>query len=122
VSRPKASAEVIANLDYTKRLGYESKEMLQKGHLRCFGELMHAHWEHKKRRCPAMTNPEIDDLYSRGLRHGAVGGKLIGAGGGGFLMFYTEDRTRLRKAMRDAGLREVRIRFDLTGATVLGNS
>jgi D-glycero-alpha-D-manno-heptose-7-phosphate kinase len=114
--------EVIANLDYIKSLGYQSKEMLQKGHLRCFGELMHAHWEHKKRRCRAMTNPEIDELYNLGRRHGAVGGKLIGAGGGGFLMFYTEDRTRLRKAMRDAGLREVRIHFDFAGATVLGHS
>jgi D-glycero-alpha-D-manno-heptose-7-phosphate kinase len=79
---------------------------------------MNVHWESKKRRSRAMTNPQIDEWYAMACAHGALGGKLIGAGGGGFLMFYTEDKTRLRRAMRAAGLREVRVRFDREGATV----
>ena len=73
---------------------------------------MHVHWEHKKARSRSMTNSQIDEYYELARRNGALGGKLIGAGGGGFLMMYTEDKTRLRHAMRGAGLREVRMRFD----------
>ena len=69
-----------------------------------------------------MTNSQIDEWYELARRNGALGGKLIGAGGGGFLMFYTEDKTRLRHAMRGAGLREVRFRFDFQGTTVLAQS
>ena len=57
----------------------------------------------------------IDEYYELARWNGALGGKLIGAGGGGFLMFYTEDKTRLRRVMRQAGLREVRMRFDFGG-------
>ena len=76
---------------------------------------MNVHWEHKKKRSTGMSNAQIDDYYQFGASNGALGGKLIGAGGGGFLMFYTEDKTRLRHAMRAAGLREVRFRFDFEG-------
>jgi D-glycero-alpha-D-manno-heptose-7-phosphate kinase len=68
-----------------------------------------------------MSNSCVDEWYELARRSGALGGKLIGAGGGGFLMFYSEDRTRLRHAMRRAGLREVRVRFDFAGTTVLAN-
>jgi D-glycero-alpha-D-manno-heptose-7-phosphate kinase len=112
-------ADITAHLDFIKQLGLESKAALEAGDLRRFAELMHIHWEHKKRRSAEMSNSRIDQWYSLALRHGALGGKLIGAGGGGFLMFYTEDKTRLRHAMREAGLREVRIRFDFAGTTVL---
>jgi D-glycero-alpha-D-manno-heptose-7-phosphate kinase len=80
---------------------------------------MHEHWEHKKRRSGGMSNPKIDEWYDLGMKSGALGGKLVGAGGGGFLMFYTQDRNRLRHAMRGAGLEEVRFRFDFDGTKVL---
>jgi D-glycero-alpha-D-manno-heptose-7-phosphate kinase len=110
--------EMIENLHAIKRLGMESKAALEAGDLRGFAELMNVHWEHKRRRSRAMSNPQIDEWYALARACGALGGKLIGAGGGGFLMFYTEDKTRLRKAMRAVGLREVRVRFDREGATV----
>lgn len=110
---------MIEHLHFVKRLGYESKQALEQGDLRAFAELMHVHWEHKKARSPGMSNSRIDDYYELARRNGALGGKLIGAGGGGFLMFYTEDKTRLRRAMTQAGLREVRFRFDFEGTRLL---
>jgi D-glycero-alpha-D-manno-heptose-7-phosphate kinase len=112
-------ADITAHLDFIKQLGLESKAALEAGDLRRFAELMHIHWEHKKCRSQEMSNSSIDKWYGLALRNGALGGKLIGAGGGGFLMFYTEDKTRLRHVMREAGLREVRMRFDFAGTTVL---
>jgi D-glycero-alpha-D-manno-heptose-7-phosphate kinase len=112
-------ADIASHLHLIKQLGLDSKTALEAGDLRRFAELMRVHWEHKKRRSGEMTNSCIDDWHDLALRNGALGGKLIGAGGGGFLMFYTEDKTRLRHAMREAGLREVRIRFDFAGTTVL---
>ena len=66
-----------------------------------------------------MCSAQIDEWYALGLKHGATGGKLVGAGGGGFLLFYAHDPPRLRAAMRKAGLEEVRIRFDFEGTKVL---
>src|ERR1039458_7374823 len=115
-------ADMISQLHVVKQLGCESKTALERGDLRRFAELMHVHWEHKKARSRSMTNAHIDEYYELARRNGALGGKLIGAGGGGFLMLYTEDKTRLRHAMRGAGLREVRMRFDFQGTTVLAQS
>jgi len=114
--------EMLANLHFVKQLGIESRDALQAGDLRRFAELMHCHWLRKKNRSPGMSNPEIDDLYELGRRNGALGGKLIGAGGGGFLLFYAENKTQLRRAMREASLREVRMQFDFAGTSVLANS
>ena len=111
--------EMLENLHFTKQLGLESRTALESGNLRRFAELMHVHWEHKKHRSQGMSNAEIDEYYQVARSNGALGGKLIGAGGGGFLMLYTEDKTRLRHAMHGAGLREVRIRFDFEGTRVL---
>jgi D-glycero-alpha-D-manno-heptose-7-phosphate kinase len=83
---------------------------------------MNVHWEHKKRRSPDITNGAIDGYYDLALQSGALGGKLIGAGGGGFLMLYAEEKTRLRRAMTEAGLREVRVRFDFDGTRVVARS
>ena len=83
---------------------------------------MHTHWEHKKKRSPGMSNGRVDGVYDLARANGALGGKLVGAGGGGFLMLYTEDKTRVRQAMRQAGLREVRIQFDFAGTTVVAHS
>lgn len=113
---------MIDNLHYVKELGYQSKRALESNDLRCFAEIMHVHWEHKKKRSPAMSNGVIDEYYELARANGALGGKVIGAGGGGFLMFYTEDKTRLRHAMRAAGLREVRMRFDFQGTAVVAQS
>jgi D-glycero-alpha-D-manno-heptose-7-phosphate kinase len=66
-----------------------------------------------------MSNPQIDEWYTNARQYGALGGKLIGAGGGGFLMFYAEEKTCLRRAMREAGLTEVRFRFDFEGTKVI---
>jgi D-glycero-alpha-D-manno-heptose-7-phosphate kinase len=113
---------MIENLHVVKRLGYESKSALESGDLRGFAEIMHVHWEHKKKRTAGMSNGCINQYYELARNNGALGGKLIGAGGGGFLVFYTEDKTRLRRAMHDAGLREVRFRFDFEGCRVLADS
>jgi len=80
---------------------------------------MHEHWLHKKQRSPLMTNPDIDRWYELARAHGAVGGKLIGAGGGGFLLFYTEEKVRLRAALRQEGLMEVKLAFDYEGTKIL---
>jgi D-glycero-alpha-D-manno-heptose-7-phosphate kinase len=114
--------EMTANLHFIKELGRESKTALEAGDLNKFAELMNAHWEHKKKRAKSMSNDDIEGWYKLALANGALGGKLIGAGGGGFLMFYTEDRVRLRKAMHEAGLKEVRFAFDFRGTTVLNTA
>lgn len=111
--------DMVANLHYVKELGLRSKQALEDGNTFLFGQLMHEHWEHKKKRSRGMSNPQIDQWYELALKNGAVGGKLVGAGGGGFLMFYAEDHKRLRQAMTEAGLEEVRFRFDFQGTKVL---
>ncbi len=115
----KSEPEMIQNLHVIKELGLRSQKTLEAGRTAEFGEIMHEHWEQKKRRSGAMSNPQIDEWYEIGRRSGAIGGKLVGAGGGGFLMFYAEDRKRLRQAMAHAGLEEVRFRFDFEGTKVL---
>jgi D-glycero-alpha-D-manno-heptose-7-phosphate kinase len=110
------------NLHFVKELGIESKKALEKADLNRFGELMNIHWEHKKKRSKAMSNEKINEWYDLALKNGALGGKLIGAGGGGFLMFYTSDHVKLRQAMSNAGLEEVRFRFDFEGTKVVSQS
>ncbi len=107
------------NLHFTKQIGCESKSVLERGDLRGFAGLLHSHWEHKRKRSTGLTNSTIDECYEFARKHGAMGGKLIGAGGGGFLMFYTEEKTRLRHALASTGLREVRWRFDFQGSAVM---
>ena len=114
-----ADNEMIQNLHFIKELAFSSKHALEEGNVSEFGRLMNVHWEHKKRRSAAMSNEKIDELYDCGLNNGALGGKLIGAGGGGFLMFYAGDKTRLRHAMREQGLKEVRFRFDFAGTRTI---
>ncbi len=110
---------MLKNLMYLKDLGYRSKDALEANNPILFGELMHEHWEHKKKRSSGMSNVQIDEWYSLGIRNGAVGGKLVGAGGGGFLMFYASDRNKLRHTMKKAGLEEVRFKFDFEGTKIL---
>jgi D-glycero-alpha-D-manno-heptose-7-phosphate kinase len=110
---------MIDNLHRVRELGYETRDVLAAGKLRRFGEIMHEHWLYKKQRSPLMTNPDIDRWYELARANGAVGGKLIGAGGGGFLLFYTEEKVRLRAALRQAGLMEVKLAFDYEGTKIL---
>ena len=111
--------DMIKNLDFVKKLGLDSEIALEKGDLGQFAELMNIHWQHKRRRSGGMSNPQIDEWYEYALKNGGLGGKLIGAGGGGFLMFYAENKIRLRNAMSKLGLEEVRFRFEREGAKLL---
>ena len=108
-------AAMIENLHFVKELGVQSKEAIESGNLREFARLMDVHWQRKKERSGEMSNSTINGWYDHAMANGALGGKLIGAGGGGFLLFYAEEKTRLRHAMRQAGLTEVRFRFDFEG-------
>jgi D-glycero-alpha-D-manno-heptose-7-phosphate kinase len=110
---------MIDNLHFIKELGYKSKVALEAGDLLAFSELMNIHWDFKKQRSANMSNTDIDDWYRLAMQNGALGGKMIGAGGGGFLMFYTQDKPKLRQVMRAAGLSEVRFRFDFSGTQVI---
>jgi D-glycero-alpha-D-manno-heptose-7-phosphate kinase len=110
---------MVENLHFVKELGVQSKDALESGNLHEFARLMDVHWQRKKERSGGMSNSQINAWYDYAMAHGALGGKLIGAGGGGFLMFYTEEVTRLRRAMREKGLREVRVRFDFEGTKIV---
>jgi D-glycero-alpha-D-manno-heptose-7-phosphate kinase len=115
-------ADMIANLHYVKDLGLRSKDALENGDIALFGKLMDEHWKHKKNRSNGMSNSQIDDWYDLAMENGAIGGKLVGAGGGGFLMFMAKDRNQLRQAMTSAGLEEVRFKFDFEGAKIMMSS
>ena len=112
-------SQMIENLNYVKDLGLRSLKALESAQLADFGRLMDEHWAYKRRRSSGMSNETIDEWYDLAMRNGALGGKLIGAGGGGFLMFYAEDKTRLRHALTGAGLTEVRFRFDFEGTKTI---
>jgi D-glycero-alpha-D-manno-heptose-7-phosphate kinase len=113
---------MLDNLHYTKQLGFESLAALESGNLDEFARLMDVHWQRKKARSSGMSNAQINEWYDDAMANGAIGGKLIGAGGGGFLMFYAGDKTRLRHAMREKGLQEVRFRFDFEGSKVVAQN
>ena len=110
-----ADQAMIENLHFVKDLGLQSQRALEGGDLREFARLMDVHWQRKKQRSGGMSNPQINEWYDVAMANGALGGKLIGAGGGGFLMFYAQDKARLRHAMRERGMKEVRFRFDFEG-------
>jgi D-glycero-alpha-D-manno-heptose-7-phosphate kinase len=110
---------MVENLHFVKDLGLQSQAALEAGNLAEFARLMDVHWQRKKQRSGGMSNPKINEWYDLAMANGALGGKLIGAGGGGFLMFYAGDKTRLRQAMTKAGLSEVRFRFDFEGTKLV---
>lgn len=118
--KSKANNEaMIDNLHFVKELGYKSRDALLNADTSYFGELMHEHWEHKRGRSQGMTNDFINDAYEAAIKNGAIGGKLVGAGGGGFLMFYAHDKEKLRVSMNSFGLEEVRFQFDFEGTKVI---
>jgi len=114
--------DMLDNLNFIKDIGYKSKFALESGNINLFGELLHEHWERKKSRSLGMSNATIDDLYTKAMINGAIGGKVVGAGGGGFLMFMAKDPDKLRKAMNKEGLEEVRFRFDFEGTKIVLSS
>jgi len=111
--------EMLANLHFVKELGYEIRASLLRGDVARYGELMHEHWKQKRLRSKGMTNPRVDELYELARARGAAtGGKVVGAGGGGFLLFHTTERSRLRTIMLEAGLAEMDFSFDFDGSIV----
>jgi D-glycero-alpha-D-manno-heptose-7-phosphate kinase len=116
------NSDMLSNLHFIKDLGLKSKTALEQSNLTEFANLMNFHWQYKKQRSTNMSNNHIDSWYELALKNGAIGGKMIGAGGGGFLMFYAEDKMKLRYVMQQAGLKEVRFRFDFTGTQVIAHS
>jgi D-glycero-alpha-D-manno-heptose-7-phosphate kinase len=117
-SRQNDSA-ILDQLHYVKELAYQSKNALECGDLAEFAHIMDVHWQHKRKRSAGMTNSDIDEMYAFAMNNGALGGKLIGAGGGGFLMLYAREKSRLRDAMRGKDFREVRFRFDFQGTRII---
>ena len=107
--------EMLESLHATMNFGAVSKQKLDNGDLIGFGEVMHEHWMNKRERSPGMTSATLDCLYNIGKCNGAIGGKVVGAGGGGFLMFFASDKNRLRTVMSEMGLEEVRFKFDMEG-------
>jgi len=112
--------QMLESLHFTKQLGQEIKSALESGKIDQFGQLMHEHWIRKRNRSVGMSNNRVDELYDLARARGEVtGGKLVGAGGGGFLLFQTRDRPRLRTLMTEAGLNEMDFSFDFDGSVVL---
>ncbi len=114
--------EMLNNLHFVKELGLSIKKALEAGDTHQFAALMHEHWLHKKKRSTGISNETINRWYDVGYANGALGGKLIGAGGGGFIMFYAKDRIALRQAMAQEGLQEVRFAFDFEGSKIVVNN
>jgi D-glycero-alpha-D-manno-heptose-7-phosphate kinase len=120
--KSKAGDQVmIDNLHFVKEIGLRSKKALEAGDLACFAALMDQHWQHKKQRCESISNSQINQWYDLAKANGALGGKLVGAGGGGFLLLYAADKVSLRRKMRELNLKELRFRFDFSGTTVVAS-
>jgi len=118
----KGVKHVIDSMHKIKEIGYEVRDALKCGNLHHFGELLDLHWQTKKNLSNQVSNERIDQIYEIAKRSGALGGKIMGAGGGGFFMFYSEnEKDRLRKAMSREGLKEVRFRFDFEGSKIILN-
>lgn len=113
--------DIMENLDRVKELGYESHAALEAGDMRRFGALLTDQWKLKLDRAPSELHREIDNWLGRGIEAGAVGGKLVGAGGGGFVLFYAEAKVQLRAAMKELGLEEVKFGFDYDGVLTIVN-
>jgi len=116
--------EMINNLHQIKEIGLETRRYLERGQVDMLGELLHRHWETKKKRSRKISDPFINECYEVARKNGAAGGKLVGAGGGGFFMFYcnNNDKPKLVEAMQKMGLRWERFRFDFDGTKILVNT
>lgn len=117
----KSNKAMIDNLLYTKDLGFQSRDALLDNNFVKYGQIMHEHWSHKMKRSNSMSNKKINEWYLSGIKNGAIGGKLIGAGGGGFLLFLTENKLKLKKKMLELGLKETKFSFEHEGAKIINN-
>jgi D-glycero-alpha-D-manno-heptose-7-phosphate kinase len=110
---------MIDNLLYTKDLGYRSRDALLEGNIDKYGHIMHEHWMHKLKRSKDMSNPKINKWYNLAIENGAIGGKLVGAGGGGFLLFVCDNKKKLTSKMSEIGLSETKFNFENEGAKII---
>jgi D-glycero-alpha-D-manno-heptose-7-phosphate kinase len=113
----------VQRMHRIKELGRETKRILLAGELDQYGEMLHEHWMNKRKLAPNMTDSSLDEHYEAARKAGAIGGKIMGAGGGGFFLFYV--RAPERRAVHDVlaarGLRPMRFRFDFDGARIVAN-
>ena len=121
-STEKNDKQVLESLHYIKESGYKILDIVESGNITELGHMFDEHWKHKKRLAKGITNPHFDKIYDTAKKNGALGGKITGAGGGGLIRFYCEEsQSKRRKAMKDAGLKEMRFDFDYEGTKVLVN-
>ena len=115
--------DAVKRMHRIKELGYETRKLLVDGDIDRYGELLHEHWTNKRKLASNMTDGAIDEHYEAARKAGALGGKLMGAGGGGFFLFYVrpESRRRVYEALTARGLRQLRFRFDFDGARIMAN-
>ena len=115
--------DAVARMHRIKEMGYETKKLLLEGDVDRYGELLHEHWMNKRKLASNMTDSVIDEHYDAALKAGAIGGKLMGAGGGGFFMFYVRppERRKVYETLVARGLRPMRFRFDFDGARIVAN-
>ena len=114
--------EVLNSLHYIKESGYKILDIVQSGNIDELGLMFKDHWDMKKKLSSGVTNPVIDSIYNKALANGATGGKISGAGGGGFFTFYcNKEHQKLRNAMKAEGLKELEYSFDLDGSKIIAN-
>jgi len=114
-----AKSTISENLDRTRDIGYRTADVLESGDIDSFGKLLTEQWKLKYERQPSRTHDEVDGWIEIGIRSGALGGKLVGAGGGGFLLFYADRKSELQAAMQSLGLTKIPFGMDYVGSTVL---
>lgn len=118
----RSEKQVLDSLHYIKESGYKILEKVETGNITDLGLLFDEHWQYKKKMAKGISSPDLDEIYEIAKNNGAIGGKISGAGGGGFFTLYCEDnQTKLRAAMDKAGLRELHYNFDFEGTKILGN-
>jgi len=114
--------QVLNSLHYIKDSGYKILDIVESGNITDLGHMFDEHWKYKKRLAKGISNPQFDEIYDIAMKNGALGGKISGAGGGGFFLFYCEENhAKLRNAMKNVGLKEMRFDFDYEGTKVLVN-